>query len=147
MHPPDARAISNFIFQALTGQDTSVFGDGSRTRAFCYVDNLIDGLVRMMATEDAITGPVNLSNPVAVRALAERVIAITGARSRIVYRPLPQDDPQQRCPDIHSGPARTGLAADPRAGGRSRQRDRLFRGAADRPRTRARMFRVAKAAD
>ncbi len=102
MHPNDGRVVSNLIVQALRGEDITLFGDGSQTRAFCYVDDLIEGFLRMMATGEEVTGPINLGNPheIPVRALAERVIALTGSRSRIVYRPLPQDDPTQRCPDI-----------------------------------------------
>ena len=102
MHPNDGRVVSNFIVQALRGEDITLFGDGSQTRAFCYVDDLIEGFLRMMATGEEVTGPINLGNPheIPVRALAERVIALTGSRSRIVYRPLPQDDPTQRCPDV-----------------------------------------------
>jgi len=102
MHPQDGRVVSNFIVQALRGEDITVYGDGSQTRAFCYVDDLIEGFVRMMATDDEVTGPVNLGNPheIPVRELAERIIALTGSRSQLVYRPLPQDDPMQRCPDI-----------------------------------------------
>jgi UDP-glucuronate decarboxylase len=102
MHPNDGRVVSNFILQALRGEDVTIYGDGSQTRAFCYVDDLIDGLVRMMATDDDMTGPINIGNPVEmpILALAERIIALTGSRSRIVRRPLPQDDPIQRCPDI-----------------------------------------------
>ena len=102
MHPQDGRVVSNFIMQALTGRDITLYGDGMQTRAFCYVDDLIDGFVRMMATEDDFTGPVNLGNPheITVRELAERVIAMTSAKSRLVQAALPQDDPMQRCPDI-----------------------------------------------
>ncbi len=102
MHPQDGRVVSNFIIQALTGRDITLYGDGLQTRAFCYVDDLIDGFVRMMATPDEVTGPINLGNPheITVRELAERVIAMTGAPSRLVHAPLPQDDPLQRCPDI-----------------------------------------------
>ena len=102
MHPNDGRVVSNFIVQALRGEDITLFGDGSQTRAFCYVDDLIEGFLRLMATGDEVTGPINLGNPheIPVRALAERVIALTGSRANIVYRPLPQDDPTQRCPDI-----------------------------------------------
>jgi len=102
MHPNDGRVVSNFIVQALRGEDITLYGDGSQTRAFCYVDDLIDGLVRLMATGDDVTGPINIGNPheIPVRELAERVIRLTGAPSRLVHRPLPQDDPLQRCPDI-----------------------------------------------
>jgi UDP-glucuronate decarboxylase len=102
MLPNDGRVVSNFIVQALTGQDITLYGDGSQTRAFCFVDDLIDGLIRMMATSDDTSGPINLGNPheITVRELAERIIALTGAPSKIVLRPLPEDDPMQRCPDI-----------------------------------------------
>jgi UDP-glucuronate decarboxylase len=102
MHPNDGRVVSNFIVQALRGDDITIYGDGSQTRAFCYVDDLIEGFVRMMATPDAVTGPINLGNPseIPVIGLARQVIALTGSRSQLVYRPLPTDDPLQRCPDI-----------------------------------------------
>ena len=102
MHPNDGRVVSNFIIQALTGQDITLYGDGLQTRAFCFVDDLIEGFIRMMATGDEVTGPVNLGNPheITVRELAERIISMTKAGSKIVHRPLPQDDPLQRCPDI-----------------------------------------------
>ena len=102
MHPNDGRVVSNFIVQALRGEDITLYGDGHQTRAFCFVSDLVDGFIRMMATPDAVTGPVNLGNPheIPVRELADRVIALTGSRSRIVHHPLPQDDPMQRCPDI-----------------------------------------------
>ena len=102
MHPNDGRVVSNFIVQALRNEDITLYGDGSQTRAFCYVDDLIEGFIRLMATGPEVTGPVNIGNPheIPVRELAERVIKITGSTSRIVHRPLPQDDPLQRCPDI-----------------------------------------------
>jgi UDP-glucuronate decarboxylase len=102
MHPNDGRVVSNFIVQALHGEDITVFGDGSQTRAFCYVSDLVDGLVRLMATPDEVTGPMNIGNPheIQVRELADQVIRLAGSRSRLVFRPLPQDDPTQRCPDI-----------------------------------------------
>jgi len=102
MHPDDGRVVSNFIVQALRGEDITLYGEGSQTRAFCYVDDLIEGLVRMMGTDDGVIGPVNLGNPheITIRALAETVIRLTGSRARIVFRPLPADDPMQRCPDI-----------------------------------------------
>jgi UDP-glucuronate decarboxylase len=102
MHPNDGRVVSNFIVQALKGEDITVYGDGSQTRAFCYVDDLVEGWLRLMATPDEITGPINIGNPheIPVRELAERVIAMTGSKSKIVTRPLPMDDPLQRCPDI-----------------------------------------------
>jgi UDP-glucuronate decarboxylase len=102
MHPNDGRVVSNFIVQALRNEDITLYGDGSQTRAFCFVDDLIEGFIRLMATGPEITGPVNIGNPheIPVRELAERVIRITGSSSRLVHRPLPQDDPLQRCPDI-----------------------------------------------
>jgi len=98
----DGRVVSNFIVQALRGQDISVYGDGSQTRSFCYCDDLIDGIIRMMDTPDEVVGPVNLGNPseFTIFELAENVIRLTGSTSRIVFRPLPQDDPAQRRPDI-----------------------------------------------
>ncbi len=102
MHPNDGRVVSNFIVQALRGEDITLYGDGMQTRAFCYVDDLIDGMIRLMASGPDVTGPINVGNPheIPVRELAERVIRLTGAPSKIVFRPLPQDDPMQRCPDI-----------------------------------------------
>ena len=102
MHPNDGRVVSNFIVQALLGEDISIYGDGSQTRAFCYVDDLIDGFIRVMGTSDDVVGPINLGNPVeiTVLALAKEVVALTGSRSNIVFRPLPADDPRQRRPDI-----------------------------------------------
>jgi UDP-glucuronate decarboxylase len=102
MHPNDGRVVSNFIVQALRNEDITLYGDGSQTRAFCFVDDLVEGFIRMMATGPEVTGPVNIGNPheIPVSELAERVIRITGSTSRIVHRPLPQDDPLQRCPDI-----------------------------------------------
>jgi len=96
----DGRVVSNFIVQALRGQDLTIYGDGSQTRSFCYVDDLVDGLVRLMSRDEI--GPVNLGNPgeFTIRELAEKVIAMTGARSKLVVRPLPADDPKQRRPDI-----------------------------------------------
>jgi UDP-glucuronate decarboxylase len=102
MHPNDGRVVSNFVIQALKGEPITLYGDGSQTRAFCFVDDLVEGFIRLMDTPDDITGPVNLGNPVerTVKNLAERVIALTGSKSEIVYKPLPVDDPKQRCPDI-----------------------------------------------
>jgi UDP-glucuronate decarboxylase len=102
MHPNDGRVVSNFIVQALIGEDITLYGDGSQTRAFCFVDDLIEGFIRLMATGSDITGPINIGNPheIPVSELAQRVVDITGSSSRIVHRPLPQDDPLQRCPDI-----------------------------------------------
>ncbi|MCW5776942.1 MAG: SDR family oxidoreductase [Phycisphaeraceae bacterium] len=102
MHPFDGRVVSNFIRQALRGEDVTLFGDGSQTRSFCYVDDLVDGMMRMMGAPDTLVGPVNLGNPIEVtmRELAERIVEIVGSRSKLVYRPIPQDDPRRRCPDI-----------------------------------------------
>jgi UDP-glucuronate decarboxylase len=102
MHPNDGRVVSNFIVQALLGRDITVYGDGAQTRSFCYVDDLIDGLVRLMATRADVTGPVNIGNPaeLSMLELATMVIELTSSRSRIVHRPRPQDDPEQRRPDI-----------------------------------------------
>jgi UDP-glucuronate decarboxylase len=102
MHPNDGRVVSNFIVQALRGEDITIYGQGTQTRAFCYVDDLIEGFIRLMNTGDDVTGPINIGNPmeIPVRELAERVIAMTGSRSRMVHKPLPVDDPLQRCPDI-----------------------------------------------
>ncbi|MEA1899859.1 MAG: UDP-glucuronic acid decarboxylase family protein, partial [Thermodesulfobacteriota bacterium] len=102
MHPNDGRVVSNFIVQALSNKDITVFGDGSQTRSFCYVDDLIEGLIKMMNSPDDFTGPVNLGNPneFSVLELAKKIIEITGSKSKIVFRPLPQDDPCRRQPDI-----------------------------------------------
>jgi UDP-glucuronate decarboxylase len=102
MHPNDGRVVSNFIVQALMNRDITVFGDGLQTRSFCYVDDLIDGLMRLMNASDEVTGPINIGNPkeFTMLELASLVIEITGSRSKIVHRPLPQDDPRQRRPDI-----------------------------------------------
>ncbi len=102
MRPDDGRVISNFIVQALQDEDITIHGDGSQTRSFCFVDDLVDGFLSMMASPASLTGPVNLGNPVefTVAELADQVLALTGSRSRIVHRPLPTDDPRQRRPDI-----------------------------------------------
>jgi len=102
MHPGDGRVVSNFIIQALTGDEITVYGDGSQTRSFCYCDDLVEGLLRLMATTPEVTGPINLGNPdeVTIRELAEMIVRLTASRSRIEARPLPLDDPRQRCPDV-----------------------------------------------
>jgi UDP-glucuronate decarboxylase len=102
MHPNDGRVVSNFIVQALLGRDITIFGDGLQTRSFCYADDLIDGLIRLMNTSDDVTGPINIGNPTEFKMLelASLVIELTGSRSRIVHRQLPQDDPRHRRPDI-----------------------------------------------
>ena len=102
MHPKDGRVVSNFIVQALSGKPLTVYGDGSQTRSFCFVDDLVNGLMSLMKAPDEIVGPINLGNPteLTIFQLAEMVIEIVGSKSIIEYRPLPQDDPMQRCPDI-----------------------------------------------
>ncbi|MCK5438128.1 MAG: GDP-mannose 4,6-dehydratase, partial [Desulfobulbaceae bacterium] len=102
MHPNDGRVVSNFIVQALRGQDITVYGDGKQTRSFCYVDDLIDGFIGLMNTPDDFYGPVNLGNPdeFTILELAEKVIKMTGSKSGIIFSPLPADDPVQRQPDI-----------------------------------------------
>lgn len=102
MHPNDGRVVSTILVQALSNEPITIFGEGKQTRSFCYVSDMVDGLVRLMHSQDACTGPMNLGNPVecTINELARRVIELTGSRSRIVFRPLPQDDPLQRCPDI-----------------------------------------------
>jgi len=102
MHPNDGRVVSNFIVQALQNKDITIYGDGSQTRSFCYVDDLLEGMVKLMNTGDEITGPINVGNPgeFTILQLAEMVIRMTGAKSKIIYMPLPSDDPMQRKPDI-----------------------------------------------
>jgi UDP-glucuronate decarboxylase len=102
MYPEDGRVVSNFIMQALTGNDITIYGDGSQTRSFCYVDDLIGGLIKLMNSPDDFTGPINIGNPneFSILDLAKSVVELTGSKSNIVFRPLPQDDPKQRCPDI-----------------------------------------------
>ena len=102
MLPDDGRVVSNFIVQALGGKDITIYGDGSQTRSFCYVDDLVDGLIRLMNSDKAVTGPINLGNPgeFTIRELAEKVVELVGSGSEIVYQPLPEDDPTQRKPDI-----------------------------------------------
>jgi UDP-glucuronate decarboxylase len=102
MNPSDGRVVSNFIVQALKGEDITIYGDGMQTRSFCYVDDLIEGMVRLMGSRDGFTGPVNVGNPgeFTMIELAEAVIRLTGSKSKLVYQPLPQDDPLQRQPDI-----------------------------------------------
>jgi len=102
MAPNDGRVVSSFVVQALGGEDITIFGDGSHTRSFCYVDDMIEGLLRMMDTEEGFTGPVNLGNPgeYSISELAETIVDLCGSKSKVVYRPLPQDDPRQRQPDI-----------------------------------------------
>ena len=114
MHPNDGRVVSNFIVQALRGQPITIYGEGQQTRSFCYVDDLIEGFLRLMATEPGFTGPVNLGNPgeFTIRQLAEQVIELTGSSSKLEFHPLPSDDPTQRRPDI--GIAREKLGWQPK---------------------------------
>lgn len=102
MHPNDGRVVSNFIVQALKGESLTIYGEGKQTRSFCYVDDLVEAFVRLMATPDTVTGPVNLGNPgeFTIRELAETVIEMTGSRAKLEFKPLPSDDPIQRCPNI-----------------------------------------------
>ena len=102
MHPDDGRVVSNFIMQALRGEDITIYGDGTQSRSFCYVDDLIDGLLRLMDSADGFTGPVNMGNPqeIAIGTLAEKILTLTGSRSKLSYKPAVADDPQQRRPDI-----------------------------------------------
>ncbi len=102
MHPHDGRVVSNFIMQALKGEDITIYGDGMQTRSFCYVSDLIEGWIRLMATDDDVTGPINIGNPgeFTMIELAENVIELTGSKSKLVFEPLPADDPKQRKPDI-----------------------------------------------
>ena len=113
MHPNDGRVVSNFIVQALTGKDITIYGDGSQTRSFCYVDDLVECMIRFMNSESSFVGPMNMGNPgeFSIRELAELVIALTGSASKIVSKPLPGDDPRQRRPDI--GLAREKLGWEP----------------------------------
>ena len=113
MHPNDGRVVSNFIVQALRGEDITLYGDGEQTRSFCFVSDLVDGLIGLMNTEDDVTGPINLGNPgeFTIRQLAEQIIEQTNSTSKLVHRPLPQDDPRQRQPDIAR--AKTTLGWEP----------------------------------
>lgn len=112
MHPNDGRVVSNFVVQALRGEDITIYGDGTQTRSFCYVDDLVDGLLRLMNSEEGITGPINLGNPdeYTMIELAELVLELVKSSSKLVYRPLPQDDPRQRQPDITLARDRLGWA-------------------------------------
>lgn len=113
MHPYDGRVVSNFIMQALRNEPITLYGDGSQTRSFCYVDDLVEGLIRLMQSDEEVTGPINLGNPgeFTIRELAQKVLEMTGSRSPLEMRPLPQDDPRQRQPDISR--ARTSLGWEP----------------------------------
>jgi UDP-glucuronate decarboxylase len=110
----DGRVVSNFIVQALKGDPITIYGEGDQTRSFCFVSDLVEGFLRLMAAPDTITGPMNLGNPVesTIRELAERIIALTGSKSKLVHKPLPQDDPTRRRPDI--GFARNALGWEPK---------------------------------
>jgi UDP-glucuronate decarboxylase len=112
MHPNDGRVISNFAIQALRGEPITIYGDGSQTRSFCYVDDMVDGLIRLMESPDDLTGPVNLGNPEEITILeaAEKIIRLTGSRSAITFKPLPDDDPKKRKPDITLAKEKLGWA-------------------------------------
>jgi UDP-glucuronate decarboxylase len=114
MHPNDGRVVSNFIVQALKGEDITIYGNGQQTRSFCYVDDLIDGLVRMMNSAAGLTGPVNMGNPteMTMLELAENVLRLTSSKAKLIFKPLPQDDPKQRQPDI--GLAKSQLGWQPK---------------------------------
>lgn len=114
MHPKDGRVVSNFIVQALRGEPIPVYGDGSQTRSFCYVNNLIGGFVRFMKSPEELTGPINLGNPAefTIKELADTVLQLTGSKSKVVYRPLPNDDSRQRQPDIRL--AKQALVLEPK---------------------------------
>jgi UDP-glucuronate decarboxylase len=113
MHPNDGRVVSNFIMQALRNEPITLYGDGSQTRSFCYVADLVEGFIRLMNTRDELTGPVNLGNPVefTIAELAQLVLDLTGSRSKLVYLPLPADDPRQRKPDVRIAEAELGWQA------------------------------------
>jgi UDP-glucuronate decarboxylase len=102
MHPNDGRVVSNFIIQALKNEDITVYGSGSQTRSFQYVDDLVEGVIRFMNADDSVIGPINIGNPeeYSILELAEKIIRLINSKSKIILRPLPQDDPMQRCPDI-----------------------------------------------
>ena len=127
----DGRVISNFIVQALRGEPLTIYGDGRQTRSFCYVDDLVEGLIRMM-DQDETTGPVNLGNPVetSMLELAQTVLRLTGSKSQLKFMPLPQDDPKQRCPDISQGQEVPGLGAARVPGERADADDRILPGRA-----------------
>jgi UDP-glucuronate decarboxylase len=110
MHPNDGRVVSNFIVQALKGEDITIYGDGQQTRSFCYVDDLIDAMVKMMNSEKGFTGPVNIGNPgeFMMLQLAEKILRLSGSKSKIIYQPLPSDDPKQRQPNIELAKAKLG---------------------------------------
>lgn len=110
MHPFDGRVVSNFIRQALSGEDITIFGDGRQSRSFCYVDDMIEGFVRMMGAPDSFIGPVNIGNPVefTMKQLADLVLELTGSKSKIIHKPLPADDPTRRCPNISLAKANLG---------------------------------------
>lgn len=107
MHPNDGRVVSNFIVQALRGNDITIYGQGEQTRSFCYVDDLVDGMLKMMASSEDITGPINMGNPqeLTIIELAEKILSLVGGRSKLIFKPLPEDDPKQRQPDISKAKA------------------------------------------
>jgi UDP-glucuronate decarboxylase len=141
MHPNDGRIVSNFVVQALRGEDLTIYGEGQQTRSFCYVDDLVEGMPRMMDTEGGFTGPVNLGNPTefTMLELAEKVIPLVGTKSKLVHRPLPQDDPCERKPDISLAQAKLG-------GWTPRARSSGARGEPLRGKMRRKMHRKSKLA-
>jgi UDP-glucuronate decarboxylase len=140
MHPDDGRVVSNFIMQALRGEPITIYGKGSQTRSFCYVDDLVDGIMRLMASDDALLGPVNLGNPneMSVRELAEQVVEMTGSRSRLIFKPLPVDDPKQRQPDITLARHKLNWTPKGQLARRPGTHDRLFSIGGGRQRSRRR---------
>ena len=145
MHLDDGRVVSNFIVQALQGESLTIYGDGSQTRSFCYVDDLVTGLIRLMRTEDDCTGPVNLGNPdeFQIKQLAEKVLALVGSRSNIIYKELPQDDPQQRRPDITLAKARLNWQPSIALDKRIDQNRGVFQGTAGARRSQSRITLIA----
>jgi nucleoside-diphosphate-sugar epimerase len=128
LHPYDGRVVSNFIIQALTGGDLTIYGDGRQTRSFCYSDDLVDGLIRLMATGEDVTGPINLGNPaeIAIGDLAEMIRELTGSRSQIVSRPAPARRPAAAVPGHRNGAITARLGAQGRAHRRAKRNDRVF---------------------
>ena len=135
MHQADGRVVSNFVVQALRGEPITIFGEGSQTRSFCYADDLIDGLIRLMESERGFTGPINLGNPneFTIKELAEEVLRQTGAKNEIQYLPLPADDPKQRQPDISASPRKVGLEPEDSSCRGAQANHRLFQQLTRRP--------------
>jgi UDP-glucuronate decarboxylase len=145
MHPNDGRVVSNFIVQALKGEAITLYGDGSQTRSFCYVDDLIDGMLRMMDSPKDITGPINLGNPgeFTMIELAEKVLSMTGSKSRLVFQPLPQDDPRRRQPDISEAKKTLGWAPKVSLDDGLRETIAYFRHTLNATKTAAPVWRIA----